>query len=104
MQLRRNAVGANGVKVLSVVNARPEQPVNSVANGVREPSVVNVRPEPPVNSVVNVRPERLVNRVVNGVRAPSVVNVRPEQAVSVDRSPVAVVVRGGQVVLCGCSL
>jgi hypothetical protein len=59
------------VKVLSVVNARPEQPVNSVANGVR---------------------------------APSVVNVRPEQAVSVDRSPVAVVVREGQVVLCGCSL
>ena len=71
MQSRRNAVGANGVKVLSVVNARPEQPVNSVANGVR---------------------------------APSVVNVRPEQVVSVDRSPVAVVVREDQVVLCGCSL
>ena len=83
MQSRRNAVDANGVKVLSVVNARPEQPVNSV---------------------VNARPERLVNRVVNGVRAPSVVNVRPEQAVSVDRSPVAVVVREDQVVLCGCSL
>ena len=92
MQSRRNAVGANGVKVLSVVNARPEQLVNSVANGVKVPSVVNARPE------------RLVNRVVNGVRAPSVVNVRREQAVSVDRSPVAVVVRGGQVVLCGCSL
>ena len=85
-------MGANGVKVLSVVNARPEQLVLSVANGVK------------VLSVVNARPERLVNRVVNGVRAPSVVNVRPEQAVSVDRSPVAVVVRGGQVVLCGCSL
>ena len=83
MQSRRNAVDANGVKVLSVVNARPEQPVNSV---------------------VNARPERLVNRVVNEVRAPSVVNVRPEQAVSVDRSPVAVVVREDQVVLCGCSL
>ena len=83
MQSRRNAVDANGVKVLSVVNARPEQPVNSV---------------------VNARPEWLVNRVVNGVRAPSVVNVRPEQAVSVDRSPVAVVVREDQVVLCGCSL
>ncbi len=83
MQLRRNAVGANGVKVLSVVNARPEQLVNSVANGVK------------VNSVVNARPERLVNRVVN---------VRREQAVSVDRSPVAVVVREDQVVLCGCSL
>ena len=62
---------ANGVKVLSVVSARPEQLVNSVANGVREPSVVNVR---------------------------------REQVVSVDRSPVAVVVREGQVVLCGCSL
>ena len=49
MQSRRNAVDANGVKVLSVVNARPEPPVNSVANGVREPSVVNVRPEQPVN-------------------------------------------------------
>jgi hypothetical protein len=57
-----------------------------------------------VLSVVNARTERLVNRVVNGVRAPSVVNVRREQAVSVDRSPVAVVVREGQVVLCGCSL
>ena len=45
MQSRRNAVDANGVKVLSVVNARPEPPVNSVANGVRAPSVVNVRPE-----------------------------------------------------------
>ena len=45
-----------------------------------------------------------VRSVVNGVRAPSVVNVRPEQAVSVDRSPVAVVVREDQVVLCGCSL
>ena len=92
MQSRRNAVDANAVKVLSVVNARPEQPVNSVANGVRAPSVVNARPE------------RLVNRVVNEVRAPSVVNVRREQAVSVDRSPVAVVVREDQVVLCGCSL
>ncbi len=92
MQSRRNAVDANGVKVLSVVNARPEQPVNRVVNGVRAPSVVNARPE------------RLVNRVVNEVRAPSVVNVRPEQAVSVDRSPVAVVVREDQVVLCGCSL
>ena len=74
------------------------------ANGVKVLSVVNARPEQPVNSVVNARPERLVNRVVNGVRAPSVVNVRPEQAVSVDRSPVAVVVREDQVVLCGCSL
>ena len=83
---------ANGVKVLSVVNARPEQPVSSVASGVK------------VLSVVNARTERLVDRVVNGVRAPSVVNVRPEQAVSVDRSPVAVVVREDQVVLCGCSL
>ena len=92
MQSRRNAVGANGVKVLSVVNARPEQLVNSVANGVRVPSVVNARPE------------RLVNRAVNGVRVPSVANVRPEQAVSVDRSPVAAVVREDQVVLCGCSL
>lgn len=71
MQSRRNAVGVNRVKVLSVVNGRPE---------------------------------RLVNSVANGVRAPSVVNVRPEQAVSVDRSPVAAVVREGQVVLCGCSL
>lgn len=74
------------------------------ANGVKVLSVVNARPEQPVNSVVNARPEWLVNRVVNGVRAPSVVNVRPEQAVSVDRSPVAVVVREDQVVLCGCSL
>ena len=64
-------MGANGVKVLSGVNARPEQLVTSVANGGRVPSGVNVR---------------------------------PEQAVSVDRSPVAVVVREGQVVLCGCSL
>ena len=85
-------MGANGVKVLSVVNARPEQLVNSVANGVRAPSVANARPEP------------LVNRAVNEVRAPSVVNVHPEQAVSVDRSPVAAVVREDQVVLCGCSL
>ena len=77
-------MGANGVKVLSVVHARPEQLVLSVANGVK------------VLSVVNARPERLVNRVVNGVRAPSVVNVHREQAVSVGRSPVAVVVRGGQ--------
>jgi len=85
-------VGANGVKVLSVVNARPEQLVNSVANGVRVPSVVNARPE------------QLVNSVANGVRVPSVVNVRPEQAVSVDRSQVVAVVREDQVVLCGCSL
>jgi hypothetical protein len=84
----------NVVKVLSVVNARPEQPVNSVANGVKVLSVVNARS--------GSRPR--LNRVVNGVRAPSVVNVRREQAVSVDRSPVAVVVREGQVVLCGCSL
>ena len=49
MQSRRNAVDANGVKVLSVVNARPEQLVNSVANGVRVPSVVNVRPEQAVS-------------------------------------------------------
>ena len=42
-------MGANGVKVLSVVNARPEQPVNSVANGVRAPSVVNVRREQAVS-------------------------------------------------------
>ena len=42
---------ANGVKVLSVVNARPEPPVNSVANEVRASSVVNVRPERLVNSV-----------------------------------------------------
>ena len=85
-------MGVNRVKVLSVVNARPERLVNSVANGVRAPSVVNARPE------------RLVNRAVNGVRVPSVANVRPEQAVSVDRSPVAAVVREDQVVLCGCSL
>ena len=57
-----------------------------------------------VLSVVNARPGRLVNRVVNGVRAPRGVNVRPEQAVSVGRSPVAVVVREAQVVFCGCSL
>jgi len=74
MQSRRNAVDANGVKVLSVVNARPEQPVNSVANGVRVPSVVNVRPE----------------LVVSVVR--------------VDHSSVAAVVREAQVVFCGCSL
>ena len=74
MQSRRNAVGVNGVKVLSVVNARPEQPVNSVANGVRVPSVVNVRPE----------------LVVSVVR--------------VDHSSVAAVVREAQVVFCGCSL
>ncbi len=63
MQSRRNAVSANGVKVLSVVNARPEQPVNSVANGVRAPSVVSVRPERLVNSVaVRIRDDRdLVN-------------------------------------------
>ena len=85
-------MGVNRVKVLSVVTARPERLVNSVANGVRVPSVVNARPA------------RLVNRVVHEVRAPSVVNVRPEQAVSVDRSPVAVVVGEDQVVLCGCSL
>ena len=35
MQSRRNVVVANGVKVLSVVSARPEQLVNSVANGVK---------------------------------------------------------------------
>ena len=40
----------------------------------------------------------------NVVKVLSVVNVRREQAVSVDRSPVAVVVREDQVVLCGCSL
>ena len=71
MQLRRNVVGANGVKVLSAVNARREQLVNSVANEIR---------------------------------APSVVNDRPEQAVSVDHSSVAAVVREDQVVFCGCSL
>ncbi len=92
MQLPRNAVGVNGVKVRSVVNARPERLVSSVASEVRAPSVVNVRPE------------RLVNSVANGVRVPSVVNVRPEQAVSVDHSPAAAVVREDQVVLCGCSL
>ena len=41
MQSRRNAAGVNGVKVLSVVNARP----GPLVNGVRAPSVVNVRPE-----------------------------------------------------------
>ena len=95
MQSRRNAVGVNRVKVLSVVNARPERLVNSVANGVRVPSVVNARPE------------RLVNRAVNGVRVPSVVNVRPDLVVSVvrvDHSSVAAVVREAQVVFCGCSL
>ena len=49
MQSRRNAVDANGVKVLSVVNARPERLVNRVVNGVRAPSVVNVRPEQAVS-------------------------------------------------------
>ena len=49
MQLRRNAVGANGVKVLSVVNARREQLVNSAANEIRAPSVVNARPEQAVS-------------------------------------------------------
>jgi len=92
MQLLRNAVGVNVVKVLNVVNARPEQLVNSVANGVRVPSVVNARPG------------QLVNSVANGVRAQSVVNARPEQAVSVDHSLVDVVVREDQVVLCECSL
>ena len=92
MQLRRNVVGANGVKVLSAVNARREQLANSVANGVR------------ALSVVNARPERLVNRAVNGVRAPSVVNACLEQAVSVDHSSVAAVVREDQVVFYGCSL
>ena len=90
MQSRRNAVGVNGVKVLSVVNARPERLVNNVANGVRAPSVVNARPE----------------RLVSGVRVPSVVNVRPELVVSVvrvDHSSVAAVVREAQVVFCGCS-
>ena len=45
MQSRRNAAGVNGVKVLSVVNARPGPLVNEVANEVRASSVVNVRPE-----------------------------------------------------------
>jgi len=49
MQLLRNVVGVNVVKVLNVVNARPEQLVNSVANGVRVPSVVNARPEQAVS-------------------------------------------------------
>ncbi|GIT05867.1 MAG: hypothetical protein CM1200mP29_12780 [Verrucomicrobiota bacterium] len=47
---------------------------------------------------MNARPERLVNRAVNGVRAPSGVNAPPEQAVSVDHSSVAAVVREDQVV------
>lgn len=84
-------MGVNGVKVLSVVNARPERLVNNVANGVRAPSVVNARPE----------------RLVSGVRVPSVVNVRPELVVSVvrvDHSSVVAVVREDQVVFCGCSL
>ena len=91
MQSRRNAAGVNGVKVLSVVNARPGPLVNEVANEVRASSVVNVRPGP----------------LVNGVRAPSVVNVRPELVVSVvrvDHSSVVAVVREDQVVFCGCSL
>ena len=67
-------MGVNGVKVLSVVNARPERLVNNVANGVRAPSVVNARPE----------------LVVSVVR--------------VDHSSVAAVVREAQVVFCGCSL
>ena len=81
----------NGVKVLSVVNARPGPLVNEVANEVRASSVVNARPE----------------RLVSGVRVPSVVNVRPELVVSVvrvDHSSVAAVVREAQVVFCGCSL
>ena len=45
MQLRRNVVGANGVKVLSAVNARREQLVNREANEIRAPSVVNARRE-----------------------------------------------------------
>ena len=49
MQLPRNAVGVNGVKVRSVVNARPERLVSSVASEVRAPSVVNVRPEQAVS-------------------------------------------------------
>ena len=51
--------GANGVKVLSAVNARREQLVNSVANEIRAPSVVNARRE------------QLANSVANGVRAVS---------------------------------
>ena len=74
MQSRRNAAGVNGVKVLSVVNARPGPLVNEVANEVRASSVVNVRPE----------------LVVSVVR--------------VDHSSVAAVVREAQVVFCGCSL
>jgi len=74
MQSRRNAVGVNRVKVLSVVNARPERLVNRVVNGVRVPSVVNVRPEQAVS------------------------------VVRVDHSSVAAVVREAQVVFCGCSL
>ena len=108
MQSRRNAAGVNGVKVLSVVNARPGPLVNEVANEVRASSVVNVRPGPLVNgvrapSVVNVRPGPLVN----GVWALSVVNARPELVVSVvrvDHSSVVAVVREDQVVFCGCSL
>ncbi|GIT05868.1 MAG: hypothetical protein CM1200mP29_12790 [Verrucomicrobiota bacterium] len=53
MQLRRNVVGANGVKVLSAVNARREQ------LGSGEPRVVNARRE------------QLANSVANGVRAAS---------------------------------
>ena len=106
-------MGANGVKVLSAVNARREQLVNSVATERRAPRGGNARREQlansganevRANSGVNARPERLVNRAVNGVRAPSVVNDRPEQAVSVDHSSVAAVVREDQVVFCGCSL
>ena len=74
MQSRRNAAGVNGVKVLSVVNARPGPLVNEVANEVRASSVVNVRPE----------------LVVSVVR--------------VDHSSVVAVVREDQVVFCGCSL
>lgn len=87
MQSRRNAVGANGVKVPSVVNARPEQLVNSVR----------------VPSVVNARPERLVNGVASGVRVLSVVNAHPEPVVNVvpvvpgDRSSV------GAAASCACS-
>ena len=42
-------MGANGVKVLSVVNARRGQLVNRAVNGVRAPSVVNARPEQAVS-------------------------------------------------------
>ena len=45
-------MGANGVKVLSVVNARTGRLVNRVVNGVRAPSVVNVRREQAVSVVV----------------------------------------------------